>query len=204
MVTTKSALRGKTIATMVAIAVIIAGTVVGLNAAGVFSKKITIKRDKITPTVASCVADSDCKNTICPQVVGSDYPTCDLVKKTCYCGQMPDSPAYFKFEVAGRTETFIFKLNDQSKIKLARDVLSGVEKQRTNVMGNIIKNLADYNQPWSFILESESIEFFSEAIELCDANITYVEENFSEFCAGRSPNCQWCPWGSHLISEVYP
>ena len=34
----------------------------------------------------NCVSDFQCRQVVCPQVVGGNQPKCDLTTKTCYCG----------------------------------------------------------------------------------------------------------------------
>lgn len=110
--------------------------------------------------------------------------------------------AYFKFDYPPRPATFIFKLTDPAKIQEARDILSGRQTGATHVMGNIITQPADYNPPWSYHLDPDSVSFFEMAVEVCDAGIQYVEDHLEEVGGSFLPGNQWCPWGSRLIEEV--
>lgn len=111
--------------------------------------------------------------------------------------------AYFRFDYPPAPETFVIQLTDPALIDQARDMLAGIVPVR-HVMGQIVKQPATYNRPWSYHLEPESIQFFLSAIEVCDATIAYVEEHLDEACGEFLPGCTWCPWGSRLIEEVPP
>ena len=56
----------------------------------------------------------------------------------------------------------------------------------------------------TFISIPNSISFFSQAIEVCDANMMYVEDHLDEACGAFLPGCHWCPWDSRLTREVTP
>ncbi len=115
----------------------------------------------------------------------------------------PSESAYFMFDYPPNPETFIFELTDPAKIQEARNILSGLEGPR-HIQGTIIKQPAVYNPPWSYHLDPASISFFTNAIEVCDATIQYVEDHLDEVCGAFLPNCAWCPWNSRLLSEVFP
>ena len=110
--------------------------------------------------------------------------------------------AYFVFSVLPRPETFIVKLTDPAKIKKARDILNGVEKDDTAVGGIIVKSPACYNQPWSFHLDPESIGFFGVAAEVCDASIVSVEDFLDKAGGAFLPGNVWCPWSSRILREI--
>ena len=112
--------------------------------------------------------------------------------------------AYFLIDIQPRKETFTIKLTDPVKIQKARDILSGKDRSTPHVAGKIIKESACYNPPWSFHLDSQSIEFFASAIEVCDASIAYTESFLDEAGGHFLPGNQWCPWGSRLVKEIPP
>ena len=111
--------------------------------------------------------------------------------------------AYFAFMQRPNQE-FIFELTDPAKIQKARDILSGKEKNEVHVHGRLRKQTASYNPRWSFHLDPATISFFMMAIEVCDANMEYVEEHLDEACGAFLPGCHWCPWDSRLTREVKP
>ena len=177
---------------------------------------------QVQTSATYCRSDKDCAKPICPKVIGGNKPKCDLKARTCYCGgicgdkycdsfekKYNSCPAdckptstYFQFRYGG--DTFIFELTDQAKIQQARDILAGNQTETKHIMGKIIKSPASYNAPWSFQLDSRTVQFFELAPEVCDAGIGDVEGNLAEVCGSFLPGCTWCPWGSMLIAEVTP
>jgi len=112
------------------------------------------------------------------------------------------SVAYFRFDYPPHPETFVFKLTDPEKIQEARDILDGIQTDAIHVTGTIIKDPTDYNPPWNYHLDPSSISFFEMAVEVCDANIQYVEDNLVDVGRSFLPGNQWCPWGSRPIEEI--
>ena len=106
------------------------------------------------------------------------------------------------FRMTDGSDIFVINITDSEKIQEARDILSGRQTDATHVMGIIAKNPVDYNPPWSYHLEPETISFFEYAVEVCDASIQYVEDNLEEVGGALLPGNRWCPWGSRLIEEV--
>ncbi len=109
--------------------------------------------------------------------------------------------AYFAFEQERKRE-FIFELTDEKMISHARRILSGEETSEVHVMGRIVKSPKPYNPDWSYHLNPETIRFFAMAIEVCDANMDYVEEHLDEACGAFLPGCYWCPWSSRVVREI--
>ena len=101
-----------------------------------------------------------------------------------------------------QNEEFIFELTDEAKIQHARNIVSGKEKNRVHVLGRIVKRKAPYNPKWDYYLDPQSIEFFQVAIEVCDANMEYVNDHLDEACGAFLPGCLWCPWDSRISREV--
>ena len=99
-------------------------------------------------------------------------------------------------------QEFVFELTDEAKIAHARKVLAGEEQARVHVIGRIIKRKQDYNPKWDFYLDPGTIDFFEVAIEVCDANMSYVQDHLDEACGPFLPGCVWCPWDSRLVREV--
>jgi hypothetical protein len=109
--------------------------------------------------------------------------------------------AYFAF-MQRPDQEFVFELKDEAKIQQARDILSGKETQAVHVMGRIVKRPVQYNPKFGYHLDLATISFFPVAIEVCDANMTYVEDHLDEACGAFLPGCFWCPWDSRLTREV--
>jgi len=113
--------------------------------------------------------------------------------------------AYFAFEQTspnGDVNEFIFELTEQSKIDEARRILGDPLSAKRHVQGKIISGRTPYNPNWTFHLEPHSVSFFEMQIEVCDANVTYVEKHLDEIGGSTLPNFFWCPWSSELKREV--
>ena len=111
--------------------------------------------------------------------------------------------AYFAFQQQPGQE-FVFELMDEGKIAHARRIVSGDERAQVHVLGRIIKRKMPYNPRWSYHYDPASISFFQMAIEVCDANMEYVEDHLDEACGAFLPGCMWCPWDSRVTREVTP
>jgi hypothetical protein len=109
----------------------------------------------------------------------------------------------FKQNGWGTTE-FIVDLKKDEDIDHARRLLTGVDTERPHLMGRIRKQKANYNPSWDFYLDPDTIGFFDMAIEVCDADMQYVEDHLDEACGAFLPGCYWCPWSSKLSREVIP
>jgi len=113
--------------------------------------------------------------------------------------------AYFVFEQLspdGELKEFVFKLEDELKIATAREILADPNSINSHVQGTIVSVAADYNPGWSFHLLPDSIGFFEMQIEVCDANLTYVEDHLEEVGGSTLPKNFWCPWSSKLVREI--
>lgn len=114
------------------------------------------------------------------------------------------STAFFQITdgVNDEESKFVIKLVEMDKIVHARRILLGEETQLIHISGKIIKKPVDYNPDWSFHLDPQSIDFFEIAVEVCDASITFIEENLPEIGDSTLPNNNWCPWSSKIIKEL--
>ncbi|GAT69307.1 calmodulin [Planomonospora sphaerica] len=112
------------------------------------------------------------------------------------------SEAYFEFDYPPSPDKVVFKLTDTAKIQEARNIVNGTQKDRTHVIGRIVKRPESYNPGWSFHLDPASISFFQVAIEVCDAAPRYVEDHLDEAGGAFLPGAHWCPWNSRLLREV--
>jgi len=54
----------------------------------------------------------------------------------------------------------------------------------------------------SLCLDPKSIKFAQTGIEVCDANIEYVEDHLDEVGGAFLPGCQWCPWESRIVRQI--
>jgi hypothetical protein len=119
-------------------------------------------------------------------------------------GAESSKTAYFVFvqeSPEGKMREFIFKLNE-AKIKQARAIIADPNSRQRHVEGTIVVGRVPYNPDWSFHLDPTTVSFFELAVEVCDANATYVEAHLSEIGGATLPNKFWCPWSSKLSREV--
>ena len=110
--------------------------------------------------------------------------------------------AYFVLRDSTRTNEFVILLRDRAKIRHARAILAETQTERTHVGGVIVKKRVPYNRRWSYHLSPRSIDFFDFSIEVCDANMLYIEENLDEVGGAFLPGSRWCPWSSTLVREI--
>jgi hypothetical protein len=118
---------------------------------------------------------------------------------------MTDMAAYFAFEQnspEGERKIFVFKLIDEARINEARAILRQSHPTKNHVQGTIVTSKVPYNPQWSFHLDPNTIDFFEMQIEVCDANVTYVEEHLDEIGGSTLPRKFWCPWSSRIFAEV--
>ncbi len=116
-------------------------------------------------------------------------------------GAMMDRPSRFRFSDSHKS-VFVIELRDHGKIEHARRILSGEETELVHVQGKVVKEAAPYNPDWSYHLDPNSIEFFSNSVEVCDASICFVEENLDDVGGSTLPGSHWCPWSSRLVEEI--
>jgi hypothetical protein len=113
--------------------------------------------------------------------------------------------AYFAFEQAdpeNRVHEFVFELEDAERIEKARAILADRSSLKVHVHGTIIPEPAWYNSPWAFYLDPATVDFFELAAEVCDANVTLVQDRLSDVGGSFLPNFHWCPWSSKLSREL--
>ncbi|SET45485.1 calmodulin [Stigmatella erecta] len=113
------------------------------------------------------------------------------------------NPRYFSF-MQRPDQEFVFELNDAEKVQQALDILSGKETFKVHVMGRLVKSPKPYNSKWDYHLDPASISFFAMAIEVCDADMGYVQDHLDEAGGAFLPGFFWCPWNSRLTREVTP
>jgi uncharacterized protein (TIGR03437 family) len=112
--------------------------------------------------------------------------------------------AYFVFDIPPRGDLFVIKLTDPAKIQKARDIISGKVTNGRHVGGLIVKQPVCYNAPWNYHLDPQSIEFFDNAVEVCDGAMGYIETHLDEVGGALLPGNGWCSWGSRLVREIPP
>jgi hypothetical protein len=110
--------------------------------------------------------------------------------------------AYFALSDGSSKKPFIILLRGAELVAHARAILRGNPDLASHVHGNIVATPAFYNPDWSFHLDPSSIGFFQVAIEVCDANIAYVEEKLIDVGTDFLPGNHWCPWSAKLTAEI--
>lgn len=113
--------------------------------------------------------------------------------------------AYFSFsqtDPQGVKRHFVFELSDPTRIAEARSILADPKSIKNHVQGVIVSSRTSYNPDWSFHLKPETVGFFEMQVEVCDANVTYVEKHLDEVGGSTLPRSFWCPWSSQLDEEV--
>ena len=116
---------------------------------------------------------------------------------------MDKDAAYFQLrDASDAPQPFIIELIKPDLIRHARAILAADEKEEIHIQGTVEKSSVSYNEGWSYHVDPASISFFSNAIEVCDATMVFVEENLDDVGGSTLPNRHWCPWTSELIREV--
>jgi|1185.fasta_scaffold297018_1 hypothetical protein len=114
-------------------------------------------------------------------------------------------PAHFMFVQKapnGDLQRFVFEVVDPTEIAEFRRIIENRTIPTRHVSGVIDQHRAPYNPQWSFHLIPGTIGVFEMQIEVCDANVTYVEAHLDEVGGSFLPRSFWCPWSSELDSEV--
>ncbi len=112
------------------------------------------------------------------------------------------TPVRFAIDNPPAADTLIIEVVEESKVALARDILSGREEYRVRVGGRIIRARAPYNPQWSFHLAPESILFYQSSVDLFDAPLRRIEEELSAVGGTFLPGFMWAPRGSRLLREL--
>jgi len=98
------------------------------------------------------------------------------------------------FEVAG-SETYKVELATPELVQHAEDLLAG-KPVAAIPLGNVVRDDAGVNEPWSWHIDPATLEFAEVTIEVCDGLPSYVE--------GRTVTSeQYCPWSAKVIEIEY-
>jgi len=116
--------------------------------------------------------------------------------------QTEEEAAFFAFTQPFLPLPFVFRVDASSVIQHARAVLSGQITDRVHPGGIIEPHLVEYNRNWHFHLRPDSVYFFEQSIEVCDAHMAYIEAHIDEVGGQMLPHSRWCPWSSELRAEV--
>eukprot|EP00529_Nitzschia_sp_RCC80_P027663 CAMPEP_0113453542 /NCGR_PEP_ID=MMETSP0014_2-20120614/7408_1 /TAXON_ID=2857 /ORGANISM="Nitzschia sp." /LENGTH=251 /DNA_ID=CAMNT_0000344933 /DNA_START=127 /DNA_END=882 /DNA_ORIENTATION=+ /assembly_acc=CAM_ASM_000159 len=97
---------------------------------------------------------------------------------------------------------FIARIYDPEIIAIARGEIEKVEPPFMIIAGTIVKETADWNPDWSFYIDPATVIFGDVFVEVCDANVEFVEENLDDAGGAFLPSNFWCPWSSRVLEEV--
>lgn len=94
-------------------------------------------------------------------------------------------------------ETFDVLIRDPERIAEAEALVGRGNRKIVN--GRLRRGDGGVNQPWSWHMEPESIEFADVTIEVCDGRPSDVEADLETWIdtVGR-----FCPWGSEVTARV--
>jgi hypothetical protein len=98
---------------------------------------------------------------------------------------------------AASGETFHILLRDPRLIAEAASLVG--RGNRKIVSGELRRGNGGFNQPWSWHLAPETVQFADVTIELCDGRPSDVEGDLAYWVdvVGR-----YCPWGSEIVARV--
>ncbi len=133
------------------------------------------------------------------------YPTTTgrigyIMRTPSYSAALSSTTAYFRVQVA--EQSFVMKLTDPEKITQARGILRDPSRNDRHVLGRVVATPGEYNSPWAFSLDSNSIQFFEQSVEVCDYPISLVESEIRAQGQVNLPNQIWCPWSSKIVEEL--
>lgn len=94
-------------------------------------------------------------------------------------------------------ETFRVRIRDADIIAEAERILSSGEQRI--ISAPLRRGDGDFNAPWSWHLDPDSVEFADFTIELCDGCPHMVEDDLDYWIdtVGR-----YCPWSTELVGRV--
>lgn len=93
-------------------------------------------------------------------------------------------PSVATFEIEG--QTFKIELITEELVQHAKDLMAGKEVPSIPV-GKIVRDDPSVNEPWSWHIDPETLEFADFTTEVCDGLPEYVED-------GTLTSDTFCPW----------
>lgn len=121
-----------------------------------------------------------------------------LFLSSCESSPVGPGPSRAIFEVGACSgQTFNIRLVDSGLIARANDLIGGSNQPIVN--GRLVRGDGGFNQPWSWHLAPESIEFADLTAEVCDGCPQMVEGNLDYWIdtVGR-----FCPWSSRILRRL--
>ncbi len=99
-------------------------------------------------------------------------------------------PSVATFEIEG--QTFKIELITRELVEHAYELMDGGEEGRIPV-GTIVRDDPSVNEPWSWHIDPETVEFADMTTEVCDGLPEYVED-------GTLTSDIFCPWLTTVIA----
>lgn len=106
------------------------------------------------------------------------------------CQSAGQPRAIATFQVQG--EQFRIELTDPQLIEHAEQLLAGEEVAPIPV-GLIVRDSPSINEPWSWHIDPDSVEFADFTTEVCDGLPSFVEDE-------TLTSDRYCPWGAQILS----
>lgn len=107
----------------------------------------------------------------------------------------PTGPTVATFQVAGQ-QTYKIELASPELIQHAKNLMAGSQEGRIP-NGLIVRNDPGVNEPWSWHIDPQSLEFADATTEVCDGLPEYVED-------GTLTSPYYCPWSAEVIAIEGP
>lgn len=112
--------------------------------------------------------------------------------------------ALFAFTQGNPDQTFVFRTCDPTVIEQARALLKSDRPGGMHPSGIVTTGAVAYNPSWHYHLDEASVSLAEMSIEVCDADMAYVEAHLAEVGGAFLPGARWCPWNAVLTGEVDP
>jgi hypothetical protein len=112
--------------------------------------------------------------------------------------------ALFAFTQGNPDQTFVFRTCDPAVIDHARALLKSDRPGRMHPTGTVTAGAVAYNPQWHYHLDEASVSLAEMSIEVCDADMAYVEAHLADVGGAFLPGGHWCPWNAVLTGEVDP
>jgi len=100
------------------------------------------------------------------------------------------TPSVATFEIEG--QTFKIELVTPELVQHAMDLMAGEEVPAIPV-GRIVRGVPSVNEPWSWHIDPDTLEFADFTTEVCDGLPEYVED-------GTLTSDRYCPWLAKVTS----
>ena len=89
-------------------------------------------------------------------------------------------------------EEYRILITDPADLAIAQRLLAGDDTAPGIPNGLIVRDDVSVNEPWSWSIDPESLEFADMTTEVCDGLPSYVED-------GSLTGAYFCPWSAEVI-----